>query len=180
VLSERGARPGRPPDSKGRLPLWLRSAIFTVFVPGVVAGLVPWWIANGTTSLSFDAGPFRWLGLVPLLAGVLVYLATAWQFGAVGRGTPAPWDAPRELVRSGLHNRVRNPMYIGVLLCLLGLGLLWQAAALFGYLALVWLAFHLRVLLYEEPVLRRTFGTAFEQYAARVPRWWPRLRMHAK
>jgi protein-S-isoprenylcysteine O-methyltransferase Ste14 len=142
------------------MPLWLRSAGFTVFVPGVVAGLLPWWIANGSERLAFDIGPLRWIGLLPLAAGILVYLATTWQFGVVGRGTPAPWDAPRKLVRSGLHARVRNPMYLGVLLCIAGEALIWQAGELFIYLAVAWLAFHLRVLWFEEPVLRRSFGAA--------------------
>jgi protein-S-isoprenylcysteine O-methyltransferase Ste14 len=162
------------------MPLWLRTAICTVFVPGLIAGLGPWWIAHGTLRMPFDIGPLRWLGILPLLAGILVYLATAWQFGTVGHGTPAPWDAPRELVRSGLHAIVRNPMYVGVLLCIVGVAVLWQAAGLFAWAAIVGLAFHLRVLLYEEPVLRRTFGSAFEEYARRVPRWLPRLRLQSK
>jgi len=161
------------------MPLWLRSAIFTVFVPGSIAGMVPWWIATATLRMPVDVGPLRWLGLVPLIAGILIYLVTTWQFGAVGRGTPAPWDAPRQLVRTGLHARVRNPMYIGVLLCILGEALLWQAGGVLAYMAAIWLAFHLRVLLYEEPVLRRTFGVVFEKYAAEVPRWWPRLQTRA-
>jgi len=158
------------------MPLWLRSAIFTVTVPGLVAGGVPWWIARDAGRLAFDVGRLRWLGLLPLAAGIAVYFATTLRFGTAGHGTPAPWDAPRKLVRSGLHARVRNPMYIGVLLCILGEAVLWQSGELGIYLAVVWLAFHLRVLVYEEPVLRRSFGAEFEEYAARVPRWWPRAR----
>jgi protein-S-isoprenylcysteine O-methyltransferase Ste14 len=156
------------------LPIWLRSAIFTLVFPGTVAGVVPYILVTGSHRLPLQLGPVRWLGLVPFGLGLVTYAATTWQFGSVGRGTPAPWDAPRELVRSGLHAWVRNPMYLGVLLCILGEGMLWQAGILLPYGVVVWLVFHLRVLTYEEPVLCHTFGATFEAYQARVPRWLPR------
>ncbi len=156
------------------MPLWFRSLVFTLVFPGTVAGLVPYLLGAGAHSLPLSLGPTRWLGLLILGLGVITYAATTWQFGTVGRGTPAPWDAPRELVHSGLHAWVRNPMYLGVLLCILGEATLWQAGVLFLYAIIVWGVFHLRVVTYEEPVLRRTFGDAFDSYAARVPRWLPR------
>jgi len=156
------------------MPLWLRSAIFTLFFPGSVAGLVPYLLATGVHRMPLSLGPGRWLGLLLFGLGVITYAATTWQFGTVGRGTPAPWDAPRDLVRTGLHAWVRNPMYLGVLLCILGEALLWQAGILILYAGVVWGVFHLRVVTYEEPVLRRTFGAVFDAYAGRVPRWLPR------
>jgi len=156
------------------MPLWFRSAIFTLFFPGSVAGLVPYLLATGSHRLTLSLGPIRWLGLPIFALGLMVYLSTTWHFGTVGRGTPAPWDAPRELVRTGLHAWVRNPMYLGVLLCILGEAMLWQSGMLFVYTIIVWGVFHLRVLTYEEPVLRRTFGAGFDAYVERVPRWVPR------
>jgi protein-S-isoprenylcysteine O-methyltransferase Ste14 len=44
------------------------------------------------------------------------------------------------------------------------------------YGLIVWAAFHAFVTLYEEPVLRRTFGAGYDTYRANVPRWLPRLR----
>jgi protein-S-isoprenylcysteine O-methyltransferase Ste14 len=156
------------------VPLWLRSLLFTVIVPGSVAGYIPWALVSGANRFPLHLGPARMWGLLPLGLGICVYVATTWQFGSAGRGTPAPWDPPRELVRSGLHARVRNPMYLGVLSCLLGEALLRDAGILLGYLVLVWVAFHVRVVIVEEPGLRRAFGPTFDTYVSRVPRWIPR------
>jgi protein-S-isoprenylcysteine O-methyltransferase Ste14 len=44
------------------------------------------------------------------------------------------------------------------------------------YCPLFILAFHILIVIFEEPVLKRTFGTAYEQYCRSVPRWIPKLR----
>ncbi|HSB52888.1 MAG TPA: methyltransferase, partial [Gemmatimonadales bacterium] len=106
------------------MPIWLRSAIFTLVFPGTVAGVVPWLLITGSHRLPLCLGAARWLGLAPLVLGLGIYVATAWEFGFAGRGTPAPWDPPRNLVDTGLYAWVRNPMYVGVLLCILGEGML--------------------------------------------------------
>jgi len=79
-------------------------------------------------------------------------------------------------VVTGLYRCVRNPMYVGVVSVIAGQGLLLGNARVLGYGALVWLAFSLFVLGYEEPTLRRTFGAEYERFCANVPRWIPRLR----
>jgi len=66
-------------------------------------------------------------------------------------------------------------MYVAGLIILLGHFLWSQAAVLFAYTAVVFLGFHLFVVLYEEPVLSRQFGEAYRGYRARIPRWVPRL-----
>jgi protein-S-isoprenylcysteine O-methyltransferase Ste14 len=78
-------------------------------------------------------------------------------------------------VVEGLHRYIRNPMYIGVLLVVLGQAFLFWSRALAEYAAFLWLAFHVFVLLYEEPTLRRQFGNEYEAYRRRVPRWIPRF-----
>jgi protein-S-isoprenylcysteine O-methyltransferase Ste14 len=156
------------------VPIWLRSTIFTLVFPGTVAGIVPWLLITGSHRMPVHLGAARWLGLPLFGAGLVVYVVTTWRFGSAGRGTPAPWDPPRALVINGLHAWVRNPMYLGVLLCIVAEGVFWETGILLPYAAIVWGVFHLRVLSYEEPVLRRLFGVAFDAYAARVPRWLPR------
>jgi protein-S-isoprenylcysteine O-methyltransferase Ste14 len=88
-----------------------------------------------------------------------------------GRGTLAPWSPPRHLVTSGLYQYSRNPMYVAVTLVLAGWTVGYESRALATYLAVVVVAFHLRVVFYEEPWLERTFGAEWRDYAARVPRW---------
>lgn len=117
---------------------------------------------------------FHLLGLVFMVCGGLVALGCAAAFVLEGEGTPAPFDAPRALVPSGPYRWVRNPMYLGALLVLLGFGL-WRgslAIALFTIPAAV--SAHLFVVCYEEPTLRRRFGLRYELYRAAVRRWMPK------
>jgi protein-S-isoprenylcysteine O-methyltransferase Ste14 len=155
----------------------LKTLIFTVVVPGSVTVLVPYLLlsaAGGAPRLELSR-PWA-LGLVPILLGAGIYFWCAWDFAFAGKGTPAPIDPPRELVARGLYRIVRNPMYVGVLLVVLGEAALFRSAALVIYAALLFVAFHLFVVLYEEPDLRRRFGESYERYRSAVPRWIPRLR----
>ena len=152
----------------------LQTAIFTIFVPGTVAGYVPWRLRE-TSSLQV-AGAQRWAAFAVLALGVAIYLYTAfWGFAVVGGGTPAPIAPTKTLVVRGLHRFVRNPMYIGVLCVVAGQAWLFWSKALLVYAMLLWLGFHLFVLAYEEPTLRRQFGESYERYRAAVPRWIPRI-----
>ena len=142
----------------------------------------------GLVLVFLPARVLEWSGVTPpperglvQLAGVVVGLVGAglavWcilTFSLVGRGTPAPVDPPRRLVVAGPYRRIRNPMYVGAGLALAGAALYYESLALLAYLAAFLLATHLMVLLYEEPTLRRLFGTDYEEYCARVGRWWPR------
>ena len=67
-------------------------------------------------------------------------------------------------------------MYVAVVSVVVGQALLFGDLRLLAYAILVWLAFHLFVLAYEEPKLRATFGAEYETFCAHVPRWLPRLR----
>ena len=67
-------------------------------------------------------------------------------------------------------------MYCAVVSAILGQALMLGSDRLLGYAGIVWLAFHLFVLLYEEPTLRSTHAGQYDRYCANVPRWIPRLR----
>lgn len=158
----------------------LKTLIFTVLVPGTVAVLVPYRLVSSPTARATLAiGSFRYLGAVLIAIGVLIYLWCAWDFTFAGKGTPAPIDPPKELVVRGLYRYVRNPMYVGVLSILLGEAVAFEASVLFEYAGLVFLGFFAWVLIYEEPALRRKFGTSYKQYCRTVPRWIPRARRSA-
>lgn len=107
------------------------------------------------------------LGVVPM----------AWSFLSFvfrGRGTAAPFDPPRRLVVDGPYRYVRNPMYLGAMISLLGAAVCYQSLSLLVYLLVFALWAHSFVVAYEEPRLRRTFGDEYAAYAARVGRWVPR------
>jgi protein-S-isoprenylcysteine O-methyltransferase Ste14 len=93
------------------------------------------------------------------------------DFYVAGRGTLAPWAPPRALVVTGLYRFSRNPMYVGVLLILCGWAAGFRSWPLAAYAATIATAFHLRVLLYEEPTLARLFGKDWDHYTRQVPRW---------
>ena len=153
----------------------IKTALFTVFVPGVVAGLVPYWIVSFAPG-GLALGPWRYLGIPLMTLGALGYFWCAWNFAVTGRGTPAPIDPPKRLVTRGLHGYVRNPMYLSVGLVLVGEAAWFEASSVLLYAGAFVVAVNLFVLLYEEPVLRKQFGAAYEEYCRAVPRWIPRLR----
>jgi protein-S-isoprenylcysteine O-methyltransferase Ste14 len=146
--------------------------LFTILVPGTVAVLVPYLLLSSASSPT-SLGLLRLAGLLPLLLGVAAYLWSAASFALVGKGTPAPVDPPKELVVRGPYRYVRNPMYLGVVLVLVGEALIWASPTLLIYAALVFLACHLFVVYYEEPTLQRQFSDAYAHYCRSVPRWLP-------
>jgi protein-S-isoprenylcysteine O-methyltransferase Ste14 len=154
----------------------LGSLVFLVLAPGTVVGLVPWWLSRWERRpplLGF--APFRAVGAVLLAAGAVALLESFARFAWRGRGTPAPVAPPARLVVTGLYRHVRNPMYVGILSAVLGQALLLGDPKVVGWGLVLWLAFHLFVVGYEEPTLRRTFGADYDAFRANVPRWIPRL-----
>lgn len=108
--------------------------------------------------------------------GILGVLLCFWDFTFKGRGTPLPTDPPRELVISGLYQHVRNPIYVSVILILLGHFIWFGYWSLLVYAGLAFVGTHLFVILYEEPRLRKRFGAAYEDYLIKVPRWFPTFK----
>lgn len=152
----------------------LKTAVFTVLVPGTVAVYVPYRILARTAVSSAGFGALQALGGLLTLSGALGYFFCAKDFAVSGRGTPAPIDPPKALIAQGLYRFLRNPMYASVLLVLFGESLFFASRRLLEYALGVAVMFHLFVLLYEEPTLRQKFGESYVEYCKRVPRWIPR------
>lgn len=148
--------------------MFLRALFAFLALPGVVAFAVPvWWLVRGTRlELQHPAA------LLILLVGCVGLLWCVRDFYVFGKGTLAPWSPPRHLVTSGLYRYSRNPMYVSVLLILLGWTLAFGALPSLGvYTAIVAVAFYVRVVLFEEPWLARTHAVVWDDYARRVRRW---------
>jgi protein-S-isoprenylcysteine O-methyltransferase Ste14 len=146
--------------------------VFLALAPGVVAGLVPWLLTRWRS-----AGSPVWLqalGWIAVAGGAAVLLEAFGRFVAEGLGTPAPAAPTERLVVGGFYRYVRNPMYLAVASVILGEAALLGRWLLVGYAfvfgAIVWSFVHW----YEEPLLRRQFGTQYERYMRAVPGWWPR------
>ena len=152
------------------------SAVFFALAPGVVAGLLPWWLTRWRPGAAFAHWlPVRLLGIVLLLAGAAVLVHAFGRFVVEGVGTPAPIAPPARLVVGGLYRYVRNPMYLAVIVSILGQALLLWRPVLLGYAALVTVAMVGFVAGYEQPALTRRFGSEYTTYRRAVPGWWPRL-----
>lgn len=156
--------------------LALRSLLWTVLLPGMVAGYIPWrYFAVSQVQLDFS-NPLHLLGLAAVAVGVALLGACIWDFARRGRGTLSPVDPPKELVVQGLYRYVRNPMYVGVSLIILGEALLARSTALVLYWAIFFAIVNIFVRFYEEPALRAQFGESYVRYTGRVGRWLPRFK----
>ena len=152
----------------------LKTLIWSVFVPGSLTVLIPYLLLSSRIEfLPVTLSSFRYAGIIPILLGTLLYLWCAWDFTFVGKGTPAPFDPPKEIVVRGLYRFVRNPMYVAVILALIGEAVFFESTAILIYASIVFLVFHLWVIYYEEPTLKRKFGESFTQYCQNVSRWIP-------
>jgi protein-S-isoprenylcysteine O-methyltransferase Ste14 len=155
------------------------SAVFFVLAPGVVAGLVPWWLTGWRVRQplwSWAWAPLRVAGVGLLAAGAIVLVHAFVRFVVEGAGTPAPVAPTQQLVVGGLYRYVRNPMYLAVVAAIVGQALALGQPALLLYAAAVGVAMAAFVHWYEEPVLSRQFGAQYEAYRRAVPAWWPRRR----
>jgi len=154
--------------------LALRAALAALALPGVIGGLVPWLILGRALDVA-DPPARLTASLLVMSAGIALLVWCIVLFAIDGRGTLAPVDPPTVVVARGPYRFTRNPMYVGVTTWLTGVAVLTASRPLAWYALVVAVAFHLRVVLNEEPVMRRRFGAPYDAYCARVPRWlWPR------
>jgi protein-S-isoprenylcysteine O-methyltransferase Ste14 len=158
----------------GSLWLAVRSLLWTILLPGLFAGFLPWRYFGLSQAVIDTRSPRQWLGVAAIGIGIVLLGTCIWEFARRGRGTLAPVDPPTTLVIQGLYRYVRNPMYLSVTMIVLGEALLTGSKALLAYWAVWFLAANLFVIGYEEPTLRRRFGPAYERYRATVGRWVPR------
>jgi protein-S-isoprenylcysteine O-methyltransferase Ste14 len=102
----------------------------------------------------------------------------AWNFAAVGNGTPGPWDAPSHVVAAGPYRWVRTPIYVAALVTVLGEAWLFTSPRLLAYAGAMAVFFHAFITGYEERTLRRRFGRSYLEYRNAVPRWIPHPPRH--
>ena len=151
-----------------------RAVAYAVLFVGIVlvfapARLLSWSGASPPTAI----GVPQVAGMLAAAAGGALALWCVLAFAVIGKGTPAPFDAPRRLVVRGPYRFVRNPMYVGGALALAGAALFYRSAALAAYAAIFFLVAHAFVVAYEEPALRKRFGAEYDAYCREVRRWRP-------
>jgi protein-S-isoprenylcysteine O-methyltransferase Ste14 len=153
--------------------LAIRSVVWALLLPGVVAGYVPWRFF-GLAEARIDWGrPDHLLAFLLVGVGGALLGSCIVDFARRGRGTLSPLDPPKELVVRGLYRYVRNPMYLSVATILLGEVLLTGSMSLLAFAGAWFVLVNVFVLGYEEPRLRRQFGATYERYTRQVGRWIP-------
>jgi protein-S-isoprenylcysteine O-methyltransferase Ste14 len=152
----------------------LLSAGFFVVAPGTVVGLVPWLITRWDFQQPLPVVA-QVVGVVLVVAGLVPAASAFVEFVRAG-GTPIPAAPTQRLVVSGFNRHVRNPMYVGLLLSIIGQALLFGNLWLLAYAGAAWAVPAAFVRWYEEPTLARTFGAEYDEYRRAVPAWLPRLR----
>ncbi|MBI2331386.1 MAG: isoprenylcysteine carboxylmethyltransferase family protein [Chloroflexi bacterium] len=152
----------------------LKTLLYMGVTHGAFTFYLPYRLAS-IDRLLFQTGIFHYLAIPASLLGALIIVQSSVEIVRNGFGTPAHFDAPKKLIVVGLYHYVRNPIYLGALFVVLG-DILWFGSRMaFLYFLLYILGFHLLIVLIEEPILRRTFGSEYEEYCKSVPRWIPRM-----
>lgn len=156
--------------------LWIltRSCLYSLVAAGVAVVWIPLKWFERRAHWPDEWTGMQWFGAASLLAGVIVYLHSVWQFADRGRGTPVFFDPTAKLVWRGPYKWVRNPMYLAFAAVIGGEGLLLESWHIGVYWVCLVCALHLLVSLHEEDGLRDRFGAVYVDYKRSVPRWLPR------
>ncbi|WP_299122429.1 isoprenylcysteine carboxylmethyltransferase family protein [uncultured Winogradskyella sp.] len=154
--------------------LYVRNIIFFILQPGLVVGLIPYVLLRRKirSILEGDLGILNYLGIVVMALGLSIVLYCIYRFIVEGKGTLSPADRTKALVVKGLYNYTRNPMYVGILLILIGEVLFTGSMRLLVYTIAVAIAFHGFVIFVEEPRLTRDFKSDYLHYMDKVRRWF--------
>ena len=146
------------------------------------SGIIYFWSLISVQFKSFDKylnitipGWFYIPGIILLAAGGIIAFTTAMTFVISGKGTPAPFDSPKEFVSAGLYRYVRNPMYIGGFFLFEGFALINFSLSMVIFPLLWLIVVHLFVVLYEEKTLEKKFGSSYLHYRQKVRRWLPKF-----
>jgi len=123
------------------------------------------------------AAPTNIIVSMPLIViGATLALWTVYTF-AKARGSPVPLNPPQKLVTTGLYSRSRNPMLLGWIIMLFGIGILLSSFSLiFIFTPLFILLNVLYLKIIEEKEMEKKFGEEYLKYKQSVPMFIPSLR----
>lgn len=118
------------------------------------------------------------VGIFVMALGAILVLICVTVFAVRGKGTPAVFDPPLEFVAIGPYAYVRNPMYIGGFILLVGFGLYHSSLSILILAIILIIIFHFFVFAVEEPNLERLFGKSYLEYKKKINRWLPKLKKY--
>jgi protein-S-isoprenylcysteine O-methyltransferase Ste14 len=115
------------------------------------------------------------LGLIVTVTGQLIRGLTI-GLAYIVRGGKEGKPYAEGLVTEGIFNHCRNPLYVGNILMLLGVGILANSLVYVVIVIPIFLFVYQAIVLAEENFLRGKFGPGYDQYCKKVNRWWPGMR----
>jgi len=139
----------------------------TYLFVSIVAMVVLHFLLPGMKLISF---PWRLLGSVPFVAGVVLNLAADGAFKR-HRTTVKPFEESPALVTEGVFLITRNPMYLGFVLILLGIGLGLGSLVPFAVIPVFAVLMDIIFVRAEQRMLEEKFGDAWREYRSKVRRW---------
>ncbi|MBK9271839.1 MAG: isoprenylcysteine carboxylmethyltransferase family protein [Saprospiraceae bacterium] len=153
------------------LSLFIRNLFYTLLQPGVVVGIIPWWLIKNNNNFPENLNLLHFIAALIFMIGLSGLLWCISLFAIAGKGTLSPIDPTQQMVDSGLYCYSRNPMYVCVISMLLAKSLFFRSYTLLIYTLFVFCVFQLFILLHEEPRMLRKFGESYRQYQSQTPRW---------
>ena len=153
------------------------SFLYFLISPFPLAFLIPILITRIGYNVDFSFhGTIRLLGIIPIVLGFVPLINSFFKFKNDGDRSPHPFNEAPKLVVTGFYSYVRNPMYVGVLLIISGLVIIFLNYLILIYGFLLWSFVNTFIIKYEEPKLTETFGEEFKEYRKNVHRWIPRIK----
>ncbi len=159
-----------------------KTTLHLVIVWGFALGLLPWLAVEAEEAM----GVPRWswpvrgaLGLAIFAVGSASGVASAWIMATVGRGTPVPFDAARELVIAGPYRIVRNPMAVSAVVQLVGVAVIYGSATVILLAVGAGVLWNVAIRPREERFLTDQFGLPYERSRATVRCWVPNRTPYA-
>jgi len=153
----------------------LKTILYMGTMHGLFTFYFPYQLASHDKQI-FYIGIFRFLAFPLWSIGAWIIIQCCVDIIRRGRGTPAHFDPPKQLVTTNFYRFVRNPIYVGALLVHIGYIVWFGSGIMILYFLFFVMAYHILIIFIEEPMLRNQFGVAYDEYRKNVPRWIPELR----
>jgi len=165
-----GSSPVRLRDRPGSPQWWARVVSTVGLLLAIAAPLAE--LAGLAPFGPLDQPLVRWVGVALVIVGIVITVGSQLAMGRSWRADVDP-DARSALVTSGPFRLVRNPVFAGSAVSVVGLALVIPNVVSLLMVAAFLAGLEIQVRLVEEPYLLRVHGDAYRDYAARTGRFMP-------
>jgi len=139
----------------------------TYLISSITAMLVLYFLFPVSRVISF---PWVLLGVVPLVIGIIFNLLADGAFKKTGT-TVKPFEESTTLITTGVFRISRHPMYVGMVLILIGIAVLMGALTPYVVIPVFVILMEIVFIRIEERMLEEKFGKAWSAYKEKVRRW---------